>query len=99
MTDEEVFRKQQERFQQFLRCLDGLQKSVSKLTEAVQKQTEMTALLFDAITRKDDGLIAALDDTIETNEALQAEANALRQDLPKFLRGLQGAPLYRRPGT
>ena len=59
-----------------------------KLTDAVQKQTEMTALVFDAITRKDEGLIAALDDTIETNEALQAEINALRQDLSKLLHAL-----------
>jgi uncharacterized protein (DUF1778 family) len=88
MADEEVYRKQQERFQQFLRCLDGLYKTVVKLTDAVQKQTEMTALVFDAITRKDEGLIAALDDTIETNEALQAEINALRQDLSKLLHAL-----------
>jgi len=99
MTEEEVSRKQQERFGQFLRCLDSLQKSVSKLTEAVQKQTEMTALLFDAITRKDEGLISALDDTIEVNGALQMEMQALRQDLPKFAQAIRAGSLYRRPGT
>jgi uncharacterized protein (DUF1778 family) len=99
MIEEETFRKQQERFQQFLKCLDGLSKNVAKLTEAVQKQTEMTALLYDSITRKEEGLISALDDTIESNEELTAQIDALRQDFPKFLRGLQTAPLYRRPGT
>ncbi|MGI0149751.1 MAG: hypothetical protein ACREDF_09515 [Thermoplasmata archaeon] len=100
VEEEDAARKQQqERFQQFLKCLDSLQKSVAKLSESVQKQASITEALFDAITRKDDGLISALDDTIETNETLQAEMNALRQDFPKFLRAMQAGPLYRRPGT
>lgn len=99
MTDEEIQRKQQERFQQFLKCLDGLQKSVARLTEAVGRQTEITALFFDAVTKKDDGLIAALDDTIEVNEALRVEIQGLRQDLPKFARAISAPPIYRRPGT
>jgi uncharacterized protein (DUF1778 family) len=83
MMDEE--RKQQIR--QFLACLDGLSKAVMQLNKTVQRQTEMIALLFDAITKKDEGLISALDDTIEANESLQAEMNALRQDLSRLLLG------------
>ncbi|MGH9317734.1 MAG: hypothetical protein ACRD1P_11595 [Thermoanaerobaculia bacterium] len=99
MTDEEVFRRQEERFRQFLKCLDGLQRSVAKQAEAVQRQAEMTALLFEAITKKEDGLIDALDDAIEEIGTLRTEINALRRDFPKFLRAMQAGPIYRRPGT
>jgi ABC-type transporter Mla subunit MlaD len=96
MSDEEVARKQQERFQQFLKCLDGLTKSVARLSDSVQRQTEVTAALYDAITKDKDGLIAALDDTIAVNSDLRAEINELRKDMPKFLRTLATGGLPRR---
>ena len=102
MTDEEVFKKQQERFQQFLKCLDRLSQSTAKGNALADKQIEVMALLYDALTKKDDGLIDAIDDMIEETGAMRAEMQGLRQDLQAFTRAVArigAAPAYppRRP--
>lgn len=85
MADDEAQGQQEARARAFLKCLDTLQKSVAKNAIAVDRQTEVTALLYETIGKDKDGLICAIDDLIEDTRNLRAEIQLLRQDLRKFV--------------
>lgn len=96
MTDEEAAKRQQERFQQFLKALDALAKSNAKLAEAVAKQSEVTSALFDVIADKDNGLISAIDDLIDTNTEVKGSIETFRTELVKAIQHIprSSGPIY-----
>jgi hypothetical protein len=81
----------QERFARFLKIFENMHATaahsavlsqkqidvVGKLFEITNKSIEVNSLLFEAITRNKDGLIAAIDDLI-------LETQGLREDLRAF---------------
>lgn len=84
MTEEE--RGREEKAKAFLQCLDRLSRSTAegaaltkKLLQITDKNTEVSALLFDVIGKDKDGLIAAIDDLI-------VEIQGLREDFRVFVR-------------